>query len=133
MACISLKGIDASAYFRTGIYTHLCLQEPTLDDQGQTLVTWQYTFRDLGMDHTIEKEFIVLPVPGGAYLVKDTSDSQEDPWHLAEDYKACCDALLDHYRPFLKTLYKSLGIDTMEDNKASLSCNTEHDKLGSQP
>jgi hypothetical protein len=110
MACIDLRGIPVSRYFRTGVYTDLSVDRPYVNPDGDTVVSWRYMFRDYGMDHEISKTFLVRPADSEAYLVKDVSEASPDEsnvvdallryaggWRRAKGRKECCDAIFDHY------------------------------------
>ena len=107
MACIDLRGVDPAKYFRTGLYTDLCVERPRLEDDGNTLVKWRYVFRDYGMDHEISKQFLLRhAVPDGSYLIKDISSPADEhaPWAHAANYQECCDKIFDHYHSYLEEL-----------------------------
>lgn len=110
MACIDLRGVPVSRYFRTGVYTNLSVDRPYVNPSGDTVVSWRYMFRDYGMDHEIAKTFFVRQENSGAYLVKDVSEEETDEsnvveallsfasgWKWVENHKKCCDAIFDHF------------------------------------
>jgi hypothetical protein len=111
MACIDFRGVPVSRYFRTGLYTHLSVEPPHVAESGDTVVHWSYLFRDYGMDHEIEKTFLIrLNQDQRTYLYKDISGYCSDhsnvvdalqwfqgEWKRAESYRECCDAVFDHF------------------------------------
>lgn len=124
MACVDLTGFSPSDYFRTGLYTHLWLPEPTLESSGDTLVKWTYTYRDFGMDHTIDRRFLVRPAEGQGYWVRpahhqplrEITDVCEGigqfsaQWERVEGKPALLRALFDHYTAFNEELYRDFGV-----------------------
>ena len=82
-------------YFRVGPYTNLWIM------YVGTKLDWVFTYRDLGMDHTVKGHFDIAPSPDG--WVVDHRD--EDP--LSDE--AMLERVFDHFRPC--ELYTSLGID----------------------
>ena len=56
-------------FFRTGMFTDLFIS------YQNNILDWTFTFRDLGMDHTIRRAFLVVPSGAGRWVV----DSAELP------------------------------------------------------
>jgi hypothetical protein len=40
-------------FFRIGLYTHLYIETSAAEREAETLVSWVFTFQDLGSTHTI--------------------------------------------------------------------------------
>lgn len=92
-----------SKYFRTGLYTHLCLYPIREMSYGIKEVRWKYTFADLGLHFDIEKHFIV-------WADETVLDIQEGKLIKAKDIEDLRDILFDHYRPYVADLYARCGI-----------------------
>jgi hypothetical protein len=90
-------------YFRTGLYTHLCLHPVKALEGGGLEVKWSYAFADLGQHFEINRHFVV----GDNRRILDVQTGQ---WSDAEDNNDLRGMLFDHYRPFLKGLYDDTGI-----------------------
>ena len=90
-------------YFRTGLYTHLCLHPVKAVEGGGLEVKWSYTFADLGQHFTISRHFIV-------WDMKTILDVQTGQWSAAEGEEDLRRRLFDHYRPFLRGVYNEIGI-----------------------
>jgi len=90
-------------YFRTGVYTHLCLYPIRNMQAGINEVRWKYTFADLGMHFEIEKHFIV-------WADETVLDIQEGKLIKAKDLDDLRNILFDHYRPYVVDLYSKCGI-----------------------
>jgi hypothetical protein len=90
-------------YFRTGPYTHLCLHPVRALEGGGLEVKWRYAFADLGLHFEIDRHFIV-------WDNKTILDVQSGLWSEAEGDEELRGKLFDHYRPFLRGVYGSLGV-----------------------
>ncbi len=61
--CVDVTHVNLAKYFRTGLYTNLALSI-SLTTDVDTRVAYTYTYRDLGMDHELSKQFRVKPARG---------------------------------------------------------------------
>lgn len=59
MACLDPSDFRPADYFRTGPYTHFYMDPLSVNQDGDTVVSWTYTYRDLGMDTEIQRTFLV--------------------------------------------------------------------------
>lgn len=89
-----------SRYFRTGDKTFLWLDY----DEITALLSWSFTFLDLGMCHTLSGRATVslLPHTPPVYMVNGQSAAtREQAMHAV---------FAGHYRDFLVQLYADLGV-----------------------
>lgn len=83
-------------YFRVGAYTRLCIDVPfPVTAEGDTVISWQYDYRDFGMDWQVSRTFLVRRAEDGAFLVRD---EREERWQPAESQALAMDIVFDHYR-----------------------------------
>jgi hypothetical protein len=68
MACLDLSDFRPADYFRTGPYTHFHMDPLAVNQDGDTVVSWTYIYRDLGMDTEISKRFLVRPAQRQGYF-----------------------------------------------------------------
>ena len=68
MACLDLSDFRPADYFRTGPYTHFHMDPLAVNQNGDTVVSWTYIYRDLGMDTEISKRFLVRPAQRQGYF-----------------------------------------------------------------
>lgn len=61
MACLDLSDFRPADYFRAGLYTHFYMDPLTVNQDGDTVVSWTYIYRDFGMDTEISRRFLVRP------------------------------------------------------------------------
>jgi hypothetical protein len=90
-----------SRFFRTG--SRACLW---IDKMGKSVdpsvLTWTFTFMDLGMCHTISGHARVVKSDDGAILVNDVRYPNED---------AALEAVFaDHYQKFLNHFYRQMRL-----------------------
>lgn len=78
MACLDPSDFRPADYFRTGPYTHFYMDPLSVNQDGDTVVSWTYTYRDLGMDTEIQRTFLVRQAPDG-YWVRIYTEDEGDP------------------------------------------------------
>ena len=86
-------------YFKTGIFTHLKIYHVT----NNKMIAWEYTFRDLGMDHSLGK---IFKIEENTIIDLETYKKT-----VINDRDTLINAVFDHFTDHLKTLYTQLGID----------------------
>jgi hypothetical protein len=86
------------AFFRTGTSTHLFIE---YNDDDRNL-RWVFTFRDIGMFHTIEKNFRVVRRGLGTWRIDDC--------HYPYSTKEMLSHVFDHYFKYVEKLYMDFGI-----------------------
>jgi hypothetical protein len=86
-------------YFRSGKYAYLWIDyEPEVD----TLLTWTFTFMDLGMYHTLSGHAHVFCPSQGVFSVNGHSHANEN---------AALDCVFaGHYARFLRRFYREMQI-----------------------
>ena len=86
-------------YFRSGKYAYLWIDyEPEVD----TLLSWTFTFLDLGMYHTLSGHAHVSRLSQGVYSVNGRKHATEN---------AALDRVFaGHYQLFLRNFYREMQI-----------------------
>ncbi len=108
--CLNSAHVNFAKYFRTGLYTNLALSI-TLTQYGETSVAYTYTYRDLGMDHELSKQFLVKPARGKHNYWVYSLDN--DRHYRVRGQSKLHDILFDYYRAHVAQVYADLGIDTI--------------------
>lgn len=120
MTCVDLSNFDPYPYFPTGLYTHLYIDDPYVNADGDTVVSWEYTFRDFGMDHTLSKSFLVRSAAQNSFLIKKWEPSTlysdvtmgthfaSNHWSPIQTYQELLDALFGHYERFRADVYREM-------------------------
>lgn len=117
--CIDLHAFDPSKYFRTGLYTHLCITPPWANEECDTVIEWTYIFRDFGVDHEISRCYLVRRADAGGFLVRERCAAEQEKdlvdvvdavdmfkrtWRCVETEAQVMDAVFDHYHGFHREL-----------------------------
>jgi len=87
MACLDLSDFRPADYFRTGPYTHFHMDPLAVNQDGDTVVSWTYIYRDLGMDTEISRRFLVRPAQRQGYFWVRPCPSQstdDDPKNVTQ-------------------------------------------------
>jgi hypothetical protein len=90
-------------YFRTGVYTHLCLQPVRILESGARELKWNYWFADFGLHFNLKKHFIIW----GDETVLDVETGKITKARDVEDLR---NVLFDHYHAYVKEIYAMWGI-----------------------
>jgi len=83
-------------FFRIGLFTYLEIQSDA------SSVTWQFTLRDLGMDHSFGRKFVVVDED----LVVDTATGEGVK---VTDANVLANVVFGHFNKHLREMYEQLG------------------------
>lgn len=92
-----------TAFFRTGVFAYLDINHVTTQG-GKNIVSWKYTFRDLGMDHLLHKRF---SIDSNTITDMDTEET-----HTVDNKDTLRTAVFkDHAKQYTERLYQQIGVD----------------------